>query len=341
MHNFASKILKGGIPFFFLLVISFSAFAFFDSSYYLIGSSSDLGDPGNDAGLVGFWSFNAGDATDDSSNSNDGTVSGTVFNEGNGTVGYGGYFDGVDDYINVGTDLALRSNDSITISAWVYPFNEHNGGIYSRGLVTGLGKGLTLNLKSDGKIKFILCNGTASCPNSPTSASSYSTNKWNHIVGTWNGTLASIYINGVKDNNQGNIQGEINYNEPSRVLVGQSFTNGYPFNGSIDEVRIYNRSLSTEEIQNLYELVSGSWGSLTGVPAGFADDVDNNTQYSSLSEFNNDVGFITDLVNDTVPKLGGDLNVTSAYRICFNDACTHYINSTCHVYPSGGKVCGN
>lgn len=45
------------------------------------------------------------------------------------------------------------------------------------------------------------------------------------------------------------------------------------------------------------------------------------------------------LVNDTSPKLGGDLNVTNAYKVCFNDACTHYINETCHVWPSGGTEC--
>ena len=39
---------------------------------------------------------------------------------------------------------------------------------------------------------------------------------------------------------------------------------------------------------------SGSWNDLTSIPAGFDDDVDNDTTYTDLSEFNNDVGFITD-----------------------------------------------
>ena len=71
-------------------------------------------------------------------------------------------------------------------------------------------------------------------------------------------------------------------------------------------------------------LVLIDWNSLFNVPLGFADNIDNNTQYTHLSNFTNDQGFITE-VNDTW-YLDTKWNTTGKYL--YNDSTTIYLNET-------------
>jgi hypothetical protein len=75
-----------------------------------------------------------------------------------------------------------------------------------------------------------------------------STNTWYHVVAVYDGTSMKIYKNGValpgSTSFSGNI-GTSSYN----VNIGQRVgDNSYRWNGSIDEVKIYNRALSASEI---------------------------------------------------------------------------------------------
>ncbi len=75
---------------------------------------------------------------------------------------------------------------------------------------------------------------------------------WYFIAGTWDGTTSKIYINGV-------LEHEIyppaiigNYNSDLYIGTYGSKISQYSINGVIDDVRIYNRALSSEEIETLY-----------------------------------------------------------------------------------------
>ena len=83
------------------------------------------------------------------------------------------------------------------------------------------------------------------------------TNEWAHIAGTYDGTTARIYINGVET---GSRTGSITIENNSLDLqiggsYGSSFTSPNTgeeyFNGNIDEVLLFNRALSPEEIAQL------------------------------------------------------------------------------------------
>ena len=79
----------------------------------------------------------------------------------------------------------------------------------------------------------------------------YNDNKWHQLVAVINGLNRSLYIDGsyIKSDNQGmqNVSGNT-----ARFSVG-SFSASLYFNGSIDEVAIWNRSLSSDEILNIYK----------------------------------------------------------------------------------------
>jgi|GEM_PF-3441059 len=188
-------------------------------------------------GLVAEYHFE-GDAKDSSGNGNDGTVYGASFVEGK--VGKALSFDGSNDYVEVLNADILKSHNSLTVSSWikveassqssVFYFISTNGfGVWQRNNQMGLAISLSSTNSSGGQIK---------------------TNTWQQIVGTYDGTWIKFYING-------ELKGITNW--PGTMELGRSRNmiigtfNGQYWTGIIDEVRIYNRVLSAEEIKTNYE----------------------------------------------------------------------------------------
>jgi hypothetical protein len=78
-------------------------------------------------------------------------------------------------------------------------------------------------------------------------------NVWTHLTMTYNGSLIMLYKDGVNIYNSTYTQG-IGYTT-TPVLIGANYGGspvGNPFNGTIDEVAIFNRTLSATEITNIY-----------------------------------------------------------------------------------------
>ena len=78
-----------------------------------------------------------------------------------------------------------------------------------------------------------------------------SLNTWYHVAGVYNAAVRTldIYVNGVLDN--GALQGAVPASQAAQsspVNIGRRATGSY-FSGILDEVRIYSRALSVEEIQ--------------------------------------------------------------------------------------------
>ena len=81
---------------------------------------------------------------------------------------------------------------------------------------------------------------------------------WYHIVGTWNGTVAKLWINGVSQTNiidnshSGNIS-----DSTSRLFAGTYYDSSYRVNGLVDELAIWSRVISDDEIAELYNSGTG------------------------------------------------------------------------------------
>jgi hypothetical protein len=73
-------------------------------------------------------------------------------------------------------------------------------------------------------------------------------NKWYYLVGTVDGSFYRLYINGFLSNSIAASGGA----SPGAVILGNNLTLGSIFNGEIQEVRVYNRTLSDQEIFQLY-----------------------------------------------------------------------------------------
>ncbi len=172
------------------------------------------------------------------------------------------YFDGQTSYIQVGDspDLRLGGTD-FTLNAWVKldAYNtSYASSILSKRLPGGADKGWLWSIHGNvdanaGQITF----GQGSGGFNSFSHTNINTGSWHMLTGIYNyaAQVFYCYIDGVLDNTTNNIP----TNSPtisSALYIGRDNRtindNGYFFEGSLDEIRLYKRQLSNVEIQKLY-----------------------------------------------------------------------------------------
>ena len=207
------------------------------------------------SGLVGYWTMDGnnvnwatGAVTDSSGRGNTGTITNMATSTAIGKIGQALKFDGVNDYVNAGNGASLNITDAITLSAWVKIIGAQP--TYARIIA----KSWVYYLQIDTNNTAVLGFQDGQPWIGVLGSRVLSDNTWYHIVGTYdkNGgaTNGRIYINGVLDNTLTSTQPIQTVG--SSVLIG-AHSGGLPgFHGLIDEVRVYNRSLSATEIQQLY-----------------------------------------------------------------------------------------
>ena len=206
-------------------------------------------------GLVGYWPFDI-DSRDLSGNGNDGNVSGAVFNESGGQMGGGYEFDGFNDYIDIGNNESLNLTEDLTVSIWIYPkdlttsirrdiVTKGTAGSYEWALVSS----------SNNQTTFIIWNTAAGNFYTATGSSKIIENNWYHVLGKVNSSGAYIYLNGSEDGSDLISSGTREKDGVAKIYVGARETQGSDdfFNGTLDELRIYNRSLNSSEISELYD----------------------------------------------------------------------------------------
>ena len=225
-------------------------------------------------GLIAYYPFD-GDANDYSGNSNHGTNYGAALTTdrfGNSNSAYD--FDGIDDYIVTNTNIDDNLNAGASFVAWIYlPEVGTYGRILSNYNGTGAPGdcveriGFVFGVTNDQSLNIFYASDGNDYNGRITNTGDFEVNTWYHVVGTWDGTFHStgfkLYINGVQsdtnDFETGNDGcGYLESDNPFHIGMGHcSIGECAPFNGSIDEVRIYNRALTEDEIQLIYH--EGGW----------------------------------------------------------------------------------
>lgn len=197
----------------------------------------------NRLGLVAQWGMDEGSGIKayDSQGTNDGTLTNmdatTVWQTSSNCISGGCLsFDGVNDYVL--TTGYTHSFPAISLSAWFKTSQATNGGI------VGV-KYSPLLIISGGRITFY-DGGNLTSPTSPL----YNNNTWHYVVGTQDGTTGNIYVDGrIVATNVTSITYPYN-----GIYIGDNPNNANLFfGGSIDNVRIYSRALSADEIANQYK----------------------------------------------------------------------------------------
>lgn len=194
---------------------------------------------------------------DFSNSQNNGTVVGAVFNA-SGRFGGAFDFDGINDQINIGANaentLNFNISHNFTWSMWVNVKDNTNNvryGLFET--ITGsVGRSLIIALNQSRYVFVGTLKNDMSTEDIITSNSSLSPGTWYHIVVTYLNQTVVIYINGTLENS-GNLP-EFGTDVADQNKIGnEELFDANSCNCSIDEVIVYNKTLTDTEVLNLYE----------------------------------------------------------------------------------------
>ena len=231
-------------------------------------------------GAISHWKFDEGSGSTayDSAGSNDGTlVNSPVWTSGK--INDALSFDGVDDFVatanNIFTNAQLASG--ATLSAWfktdstAYSYIADDEGYLALGINHFAHPNKLLGTADGGKHIYY-------------SSSDVNDNLWHHAAIAWNGTnTAILYLDGVGVSSGASGPPTPDSKDKPFTIGVHSSISAY-FDGTIDDVRIYNRALSAEEIQQLYQ---NGFGDVVGLEIiGPEEVVDNSSaQYTAIASF--------------------------------------------------------
>ena len=241
--------------------------------------------PTPNGGLVGHWQFNEltpnSQVQDISGNGNNGTNininpgntsysgpinSAPIFNTFNPRSGN---FDGVDDYVSIGSSPELDfSNGQFTQSVWIRPTADDNNYHGVLGYQNGAdSRNRAPGIWTVGQTRIHVGFGDGTNWNNFTTGSVLKKDEWNHVVSSFDGTAYKLYVDGEEVYSTAAFAGR----RPAavqRLDIGR--VDNY-FKGQIDEVRLYDRSLALSEIQQLYveqptQAEAGDWSEPINFP---------------------------------------------------------------------------
>jgi hypothetical protein len=171
-------------------------------------------------------------------------------------------FNGVDGLVNMGAVFPFLGGAPFSLEAWIYATHvdgEFRGIVSNESATISARFGYLMYIQSpDGGIHvgFERWDGGASNP--ANAANAVTLSQWFHVVGTFGGTGLILYVNGVKEAQITNAIVPIS--QGNIFLIGALYSGAMPsnFQGSIDEVAVYDHPLDPACVAAHYHLGSGN-----------------------------------------------------------------------------------
>ncbi len=215
--------------------------------------------------------LNAATFTDDA-NGNNGACSGaacpTVGEAVRGQVGTAAGFDGVNDVITV-ADNNLLDLPQFTVGAWVMPTNIRT----VQQTLLDKDSNYRLLISPGGMTATLSFQAPCGTWRTVAGQAPLMQNQWNHVMATYDGTTARLYVNGYE-------QGRLNVSG-SACANAQPLRLGNGFAGRLDEVTLYDHALSPFEVRDLFRY-QARW-----VESRYSQNilVDNDWPFSTLRSY--------------------------------------------------------
>ncbi|MBN0042178.1 hypothetical protein JN535_18640 [Cellulosimicrobium cellulans] len=214
-----------------------------------------------ETGTRGVWDLDETSGTtaaDRSGWSQTGTLSGGTSRVA-GVDGRAVRFDGTNGKITVADRASLDLAGTMTVAAWVRPERVATQHVVKKAQSYEV-DGYELSVASTGR-PFFRVNQASSGDVFRVNASSAAVadgSTWTHVVGTFDGSRLRLFVDGVE---QGSVAGPAAVGTNALPLViGDQSGGGYPFQGAVDGVRLYDRALSASEVAALYAGSAGATG---------------------------------------------------------------------------------
>jgi len=214
---------------------------------------------------VAWWKFDEGYGSTafDAAGANDGTITNAAWrNEPDCKSGKCLYFDGTGDYVDAGNGASLDITGDITIESWMYlkAFID----------ASGLGSRIVSKRSAGTGYEFFAANDAgnkrlgvvASEISYYSNANVIAEGQWYHVAVARSSGTASFYVNGVF---AGSISIPTIISSTASLFIGDQAGGGRPFNGLIDDVRIYDYARTASQIKADYLAGAGGRGAAVKV----------------------------------------------------------------------------
>ena len=229
-------------------------------------------DNGDDV-LVSWWKFNenSGSTAADSKGNNNGTILGPQWTS-DGAEGSALTFDGQNDFVLVSNADNLNVTNQITLMAWANTKENKTAKIVEKGdwdgnsLLQDHWNGWAAQIRTASNKSYSINWGNG--------IPVY--NEWYHLALTYNGSVMKLFVNGQLANSK-QVSGKLHVNGRDFVIGSNNGAQKF-FNGSIDDVRFFNKALTQTEIQAIYKNKDNSGG----------DDSDGDGVKDSEDDYPND-----------------------------------------------------
>jgi hypothetical protein len=188
----------------------------------------------------------------------------------NGKLGKALLFDGVDDFTTMGTGNDYFPLNTFSLCSWIKTPGLGSG-MTLNGILS-MTYGLTMYLDAAGKLNTRMDDGVGGPVVSV--SGNLADNVWHQTCLTYDGTYRHMFVDGVKKSSTATTWLGVTRWPTNTVNVGQE-NNNYPlykFNGTIDEVKIFNYALSSAEIAADYNQGSSVTMASAGISAGAGDN---------------------------------------------------------------------
>lgn len=211
-------------------------------------------------GLIGYWKFDDGSGTNAVDSSGEDNTANLVrpATWGVGIVGGCVSLNGTNGYVRVPSQPNLEQiTNAVTIATWIKISPTGDMQTIARKVLDE-----NTNLYPYAAYDLVIQdNGTNFTPRMGVTradstrglayGNTHNYGSWYYLVGTYDGTNVTIYVNGVQEGIAA-FSGAI-IQTPAPLCIGRYGTVAETVNGSIDEFRLYNRALSGSEVLNLYQ----------------------------------------------------------------------------------------
>jgi len=227
-------------------------------------------------------------------------------------------FNGTDSYVVCEDDSSLNIEQSITVEAWIYPFDWYG----NRRILQKEINDNQYRFLAEGEFKFdvrYVNNGEITAPLP-------STNEWHHVAGVYDyeSSIMQLFIDGEKVAENLNVTGMIN-TSTDPLYIGTKFPgapSGDYFNGIIDEIRIWSLARTEAEIQEyLNQELIGTEQGLEGYwqfNEGIGDTTFDKTSNSNNGFLQGGVSWVQSLAPFTT--IAGWISASPDSGICYPDS---------------------
>jgi len=214
-------------------------------------------------GLLAHYLFD-GNANDASGNGNDGTLNGNPqFVEGQ--EGQAISLDGDGDFVQTAPSSSLKVDEKLTFAAWVFVDLDSMARktLAVQGTNVDTDGNWEIRVRDDGSFTL----GNNNVDGGARSDGGIPVRQWHHVAITFSGGTTKFYIDGALDSEKDFGASSFNTTSDGIKIGDREYTGDETddFKGEMDEVRLYDRALTEEEVQELYDGGGGNSPTITSV----------------------------------------------------------------------------